>query len=63
MKNIPISAAIALLISCSPAYAATASLVGEEKDGLNKICYYESAYGRHAITIRSHQICPLTIEV
>ena len=52
-----------IIVSCSPAHAAPAFLVGEEVSGLNKICYYESAYGRHAITVRSTSLCPLTIQV
>ena len=35
----------------------------EVDNGLNRICYYESIYGLHAITIRITQICPMTIEV
>lgn len=34
---------------------------GEETDGLNKICYYNCAGSRAAITVKSYQICPLTI--
>ena len=40
-----------------------AFLSHSETDGLNRICYYESPKGLHAITIKAHQICPQTIEV
>ena len=40
-----------------------AFLVSERTSGLNKICFYESARGHHAITIESYQLCPLSIEV
>lgn len=36
---------------------------GETVDGLNKICYYQSPKGTHAITINSYQICPRSIQV
>jgi hypothetical protein len=32
-------------------------------DGRNRICFYESIYGQHAITIDALRMCPLTIEV
>lgn len=32
-------------------------------DGRNRICFYESIYGQHAITIDAMQMCPMTIEV
>ena len=35
---------------------------GERIDGQNKICYYECISGGAAITIKSYQLCPLTIK-
>lgn len=34
---------------------------GERISGLNKICYYNCAGSEAAITIKSHQLCPLSI--
>ncbi len=35
---------------------------GQEIDGLNKICYYDCAGSRAAITVSSIDLCPITIE-
>ena len=35
---------------------------GERSDGLNKICFYKCASCNAAITVRSTDICPLTIQ-
>lgn len=40
-----------------------AYLVDSYTSGLNRICIYESYMGKHAVTIKSHQICPNTIKV
>lgn len=32
-------------------------------DGRNRICFYDSMYGSHAITIDAMRMCPMTIEV
>ena len=37
-------------------------LEGERISGLNKICYYDCAGSAAAITIKSYQLCPLTIQ-
>lgn len=64
MKVIKIAAIIAALAAlASPAYALTAFLVGERVDGMNKICFYESPRGQHAITISAVKLCPLSIDV
>jgi len=34
----------------------------ESVDGLNKICTYSCASGKAAITIKSTQLCPLSIK-
>jgi hypothetical protein len=44
-----------------PRVAATCFSTGEETDGFNKICYYDCLGDRAAITIKSTQLCPLTI--
>jgi hypothetical protein len=35
---------------------------GEQVSGMNKICYYKCITGTVAITIKSYQLCPLTID-
>lgn len=35
---------------------------GESVDGLNKICLYSCASGDAAITVKSYQLCPITIK-
>ena len=34
---------------------------GERISGSNKLCYYDCAGSQAAITVQSHQLCPLTI--
>jgi hypothetical protein len=34
---------------------------GEKVDGQLKICYYDCAGSEAAITVKSHQLCPLSI--
>jgi hypothetical protein len=34
----------------------------EKVSGLNKMCFYSCASGNAAITVKSHQVCPLTIK-
>lgn len=35
---------------------------GERISGMNKICYYDCLGSAYAITIRSTELCPLTID-
>ena len=53
---------ITFLLFTSTAFAATAFKVGEEVTGLTKQCYYEFAGSRYTITVKSHQLCPLSIK-
>ena len=34
---------------------------GERTSGMNKICYYDCLGGQAAITIKSYELCPLSI--
>ncbi|MGB9153021.1 MAG: hypothetical protein WCD70_08030 [Alphaproteobacteria bacterium] len=34
---------------------------GEQISGLNKICFYDCAGSGTAITVKSYELCPLTI--
>ena len=54
---------LALVSFAESGLAESAMLTGESVSGMNKICYYRSSRGVHAITIRAHQICPNTLEV
>ena len=44
-----------------PQIAATCFKTGEQTSGMNKICYYDCLGSASAITIKSTQLCPLTI--
>ena len=55
--------ALLLLLVANQAWAVTAFFKYERVTGMTKTCVYESVYGEHAITIKSYQLCPLTIEV
>lgn len=41
--------------------AGTCFSSGEQISGLNKICFYDCVSGGKAITIKSVQLCPLTV--
>jgi hypothetical protein len=41
--------------------AATCFKSGEQTSGMNKICYYDCMGSQAAITIKSVQLCPLSI--
>jgi hypothetical protein len=45
------------------AYAGTAILIGEKEAGLNKICIYDHMGSKYALTVKSYQVCPITIHV
>lgn len=60
MKNLIFILTLGLL--SFNASAGTAFLTGESVSGLNKICYYDHLGSRVAITIKSTQLCPLTIQ-
>jgi len=44
------------------ASSARCFLNGERTSGMNKICFYDCISGKAAITIKSTQLCPLSIE-
>ena len=44
-------------------YAGTAIYTGEKVDGMYKICYYDYCGSTVAITKRSYELCPLSIQV
>lgn len=52
-----------LSIVATAAFAGTAFLKGEKTSGFNKICFYDNLGSEVAITIKSTDLCPLTIEV
>ncbi len=53
-----------LLLMSGVAFAGTAFFTHETTSGgLHKVCYYDYLGDEVAITVRSHKICPLTIQV
>jgi hypothetical protein len=54
------------LISWSVPAVIFATVIGiyqsEMLSGRNKICFYESVYGQHAMTIDALEVCPMTQE-
>ena len=52
-----------LSVVASAAFAGTAFLKSEKTSGFNKICFYDHVGSEVAITIKSTDLCPLTIEV
>jgi len=60
MKKTLLIASLLLSFNVS---AGTAFLTGEQISGMNKICYYNHLGSKVAITIKSTQLCPLSIKV
>lgn len=42
--------------------AETCFYKSDREEGLNRICFYDCVSGTYAMTIKSHQICPVTIK-
>jgi len=61
MKKIAVFAFV--LAFASSAYAGKAFYKRERISGMNKICYYDHLGSEVAITIKSHELCPMTIDV
>jgi len=53
---------MAVVMSAS-AFAGTAYYKRERISGMNKICYYDYLGSEYVKTIRSHQLCPMSIQV
>jgi hypothetical protein len=53
---------VGLAISSS-AFAGTAFFKYERISGMNKLCFYDYLGSEYVRTIRSHQVCPTTIQV
>lgn len=52
-----------LLATSGTALAAKAYKTGERTTGQTKQCYYEFAGNQYTITVKAHQLCPLSIDV
>jgi hypothetical protein len=54
---------LALLIAAVPPliFADACLLKGEKTDGMYKTCYYRCAGGEKVISIKSTELCPLSI--
>jgi hypothetical protein len=63
MKRVLVGLGLVVGVS-SIAWAGTETCFskGEKTDGMNKICYYDCPSGGAAITVKSYQLCPLSIK-
>lgn len=52
-----------IFIVVSSVYARSAFFKYETVSGTNKICVYDDLGSEVAITIKSYQVCPVTIDV
>ncbi len=56
---------VALLAACailaSSAYACTAFFKHEYTSGMNKVCTYDHLGSDYVITVKSYQLCPITV--
>jgi len=60
MKTLTLTIALTLSLS---AVAGTAFFKHERTSGMNKICVYDHLGSEVAITIKSYQLCPLTLSL
>jgi len=54
---------LVLALISSSAYAGTAFFKYERISGINKICFYDHLGSEVAITIKSYELCPLTLNL
>lgn len=55
--------ALIALVASASAYAGTAYYKSERVTGMTKQCYYDYLGSEYVRTVRSHELCPLTIRV
>jgi len=60
MKKLILTTLIALSFSAS---AGTAFLTGERTTGMTKQCYYDYLGSTYTRTVKSYDLCPLTIRM
>lgn len=63
MRKLTLTIIVTGLLFAVVAQAATAFYIGESTSGLSKICYYDHLGDTVAITIKSHKVCPVTIQI
>lgn len=63
MKKFAATLIIAALGYSAYAHACTAFYESETIDGLYKICYYDHLGSTVAVTVKSHELCKLNINV
>ena len=51
------------LLAATSAYACMAFKTGEYTSGMNKICRYDHLGSDYHMTIKSYQMCPLSVNV
>jgi hypothetical protein len=54
---------LTVLLLSTPAFACTGFFKTEYVSGMNKICIYDHLGSDVAITVKSYQLCPLSIHV
>lgn len=54
---------IALAFFSGTVFAATAFKSGEQQTGQTKQCFYNFAGNTYTITVKSYELCPLSINV
>jgi len=64
MKSIKVVSGILLVIGVSfAAHAGTAYLKSEQITGMTKQCYYDYLGNTYTRTVKSHELCPMSIQV
>lgn len=54
---------LATLFLSLSAWSATAFLKGQYTSGMNRICIYDHLGSDYFLTIKSYEVCPVSIEV
>jgi len=54
---------ILLLLLSAPAFACTAFFKHDYTSGMNKICIYDHLGSDYAMTVKSYELCPISVYV
>lgn len=63
MKTRKLIIALIVTLAASSAYACTAFFDRDYVSGMSRVCIYKHLGSDYAMTIKSYEICPITIEV
>lgn len=58
-----LAATLVVLFLSVNAWAGTAFYTGERISGMNKLCYYDYLGSEFVLTLKSYQLCPVTVTV